>query len=67
MLLTGQSEETVDAELTAERSLTAVHINTAVTEVGAPLPRVLIGGDCHHLVGLLVASHAWRKQTQREV
>lgn len=67
MLLIGQSEEMVDAEMTAQCSLTAVHVNTAVAEVAAPLPRVLIGGDCHHLIGLLVASHAWRKQTQREV
>lgn len=64
MQLIGQSEEMVDAEMTAECSLTAVHINTAFTEVGAPLPRVLIGGDCHHLVGLLVASHAWRRQRE---
>lgn len=64
MQLIGQSEKMVDAEMTAECSLTAVHINTAFTEVGAPLPRVLIGGDCHHLVGLLVASHAWRRQCE---
>lgn len=49
-------------------SLTGVHIRAAVTEVGAPLARVLKSpGDCHHLGGLLVdGSHDCRKQDRNE-